>query len=154
MLKLFKRELLFALIVALLLGGYLGVGEWLAPEVPAEINTPISKVVSWEQFRKEAQEGVNQRKRRNAAIVERAQFLKTWYQWGAGVGLVLFLAYTFWRPPGVADPSQAKTGKPTGTALAPKMFAGQLSRRAVVMMLGTLMLLVIIIVVTVAILNR
>lgn len=96
-----KRELLFWLCSAAAIGAYVAAGHWLAPrplpkpERSASPEGPVNLKTVVEQLRKdnEAQQAWKR------SLNERNRFLRNWYRWGAGVGIVLVLIYTWRHPP-------------------------------------------------------
>ena len=142
-----KRELVFYGVVALCVAAYLGLGHFLAPDVPPEPEKTTGKVYTLETFLEETR----LRKQRGKADLERRRFLQRWYQWGAGGGIVLILIYSWWRPPwfqpavtgaGGEDPS-----RPASTMKETRQTGGLhdgLSQQAKLTMIGTAVMLVVI----------
>jgi len=106
-----QREILFWLDAAAICGGYLALGHWLAPEVPdqpdystdTDGNPAVICVAGPGGLQSAMKKMTERRNTIEAKWKEKKQnqmnFLRQWYQWGAGIGVGLVLLYTWWRPP-------------------------------------------------------
>ncbi|GAB4147127.1 MAG: hypothetical protein Tsb009_20130 [Planctomycetaceae bacterium] len=154
---LLKRELIFAALAACVLAGYVVLGQKLAPEIPPAPEEPTGQVISWDQFLQQTQKRVEEQKRRESAVESRKEFLRSWYQWGAGIGLVLIVLYTFWKPPWLRASREANeataNSSSSGRSLTEGFLKGRLSSKALLMMLATFVLLIVIVVLIAALIN-
>ena len=106
-----KREFLFWLASAAICGGYLALGHWLTPEVPdqpdystdADGSPAVIRVDGLQELQNAMKQMTERRNTIEAKWREKKQnqlnFLRRWYQWGAGIGIGLVLIYSWWRPP-------------------------------------------------------
>lgn len=143
-----KRELLFWVIVVAAIVGYLGVGWLVAPTVPPETPAESGGVVDSKDGLDRLIADLRQRKERKDAIDRRNEFLQRWHQWGAGVGLVLLIVYTLWRPPWrtpdeTPEPDSPKA-KPRGKSLPMSARAMFLFTSCIVLAVALLVLIILI----------
>lgn len=156
--RLLKRELVFVAAAAAIAAGYLFLGVRLAPSVPPEPERPGGGVSSLVEFSAQWKEYQKRREEHIEATKEYNRFLRSWTRWGAAGGVLLFILYTFWRPPWyerpAPDPSDSRRrrqSKPQRRSAAGSVpLGGRLSRKAMLMMGATFVLLVIIAVLLVA----
>ena len=145
MLSLLKRELLVWLVAALLIGGYVALGNWLAPEVPPEPKKGGANIVNvgnLQDLAAKLKADAEARDQYKAALLARQEFLLRWYQWGAGVGLVLVFAYSWWRPPWHATENRGDPERTTTTFWE----RSPISRQAALMMAATVALVIVLVV--------
>ncbi|MFQ5734303.1 MAG: hypothetical protein ACE5KM_20385 [Planctomycetaceae bacterium] len=96
-----KRELLFWLASAAVIGAYAAGGLILAPDVPPEPQLsaspdgPVPFQTAVDRIRKDHQAQQDWKR----SVGDRNRFLANWYRGGAVAGIVLVLVYTWWRPP-------------------------------------------------------
>jgi hypothetical protein len=135
-----KREMLFWLTAATVMGGYLALGSWLAPEVPPEPESRTGRVLTMDEAIKLF---AKSRERRDAQI-RRNEFLRDWYRWGAGVAIGLVLVYTWLRPPWRAPAAEEPQPRDRPGNPAPRLLP--VSRRALFQMAAALLLIVVVLV--------
>lgn len=146
---LLKRELLVWLVAAVLIAGYILLGRWLAPDVPPAPEQSEPDVVNIRGLEELAKKLKADRERSEAKF-ERQRFLLKWYQWGAGVGLVLIFVYSWfrppWRVPAEGDAVDASPrSRPGGVARADFWDRLPISRSALLMLLATVVLLAVLV---------
>jgi len=141
-----RREILFWLIAAVVVAGYVGMGHWLAPGIPREPALKTDKPNSLHDFI----QWTKANQQRKEAIAAHNEFVRRWYQWGAGIGIVLILFLTWWRPPWREPASSfgnTSEGAGATSRRASVLDALPISRTALLGMLTTLMLFIAVIVV-------
>ena len=131
-----KRELLFWLIVAGVMAGYIALGTRLARHVPPEPDMKPGRVWSMDSLRDHF---AAVRQRRDAQQ-RHNDFLRIWYCWGTAVGVGLILIYSWKHPPWSARvndaPPRDRTAKP-GPRVLP------VSRSAMLRMAATLLVVIV-----------
>jgi hypothetical protein len=137
-----KRELLFWLVAAGVMGGYIALGGWLAPQVPPEPERGfgIIKLKNTEDLQRELTRMREEQEARKDAQRRHNEFLRDWYRWGAAVAIALVLIHTWIRPPW--RPPVERDSKPNGRPAKPASRALPVSRRAMFLMAATLLLVI------------
>lgn len=137
-----KRELLFWLIAAAVMAGYIALGGWLAPEVPPEPERKIGviKLNNTADLQRELARIRAEQEAHREAQRRRNEFLRDWFRWGAAVAVAVVLIYTWVRPPW--RPSAEREPKPKDRPMKPTQRPLPVSRRAMFFMAMTLLLVI------------